>query len=137
MQSRSTRLLNSSQSALRTFVAALRGERHDYTSGSMSHALVLMAVPMMLEMFAQSLLTIASVFWVSKIGSNAVAVVGLTEATMSLVYSFSIGISFAATAIVARRIGEGGQSDAAARGAAQVIIPRSAQCDLLIWDAIY
>lgn len=122
MSSKVASSADSKRSLWRVLLMALRGGHHDYTSGSMREALVLLAVPMMVEMFAQSLLSIASVFWVSKIGSGAVAVVGLTEVVMSLVYAFAVGMSFAATAFVARRIGEGGQSDAAARGAAQVIM---------------
>jgi len=113
---------DSEQSLWRVLLMALRGGHHDYTSGSMQQALVLLAAPMMLEMFAQSLLLITSVFWVSKIGSGAVAVVGLTEVVMSLVYAFSVGMSFAAGAFVARRIGEGGHPDAAARGVAQAVM---------------
>ena len=86
---------------------ALRGESHDYTSVPLNRAVLLLAVPMVLEMVMESLFAITDVFWVSRLGKEAIAVVGITETVMTLIYSIAIGISFAATAIVARRIGEG------------------------------
>jgi putative MATE family efflux protein len=106
----------------RIFVLALQGKHYDYTSGSMRDAVVLLSVPIVLEMIAQSLFAVTSVFWVSRIDSEAVAIVGLTEAAMSLVYAFSIGISIAATAFVARRIGEGVANGTAERAAGQVVV---------------
>src|SRR6186713_1549076 len=85
---------------------ALKGEQHDYTAESLNRATLLLAVPMVLEMLMESLFALADVFWVSRLGRNAVAVVGLTESIMTLIYAVAIGISFAATAIVSRRIGE-------------------------------
>lgn len=86
--------------------SALKGEHRDYTSLPLNRAVLLLAVPMVLEMSMESLFAVVDVFWVSRLGSNAVAVVGITESIMSLIYAVAIGISFAATAIVARRIGE-------------------------------
>src|SRR5262245_57456089 len=85
---------------------ALKGEHHDFTTVSLNRAVLLLAVPMVLEMIMESLFAVVDVFWVSRLGKEAVAVIGLTESVMSLVYAVAIGISFAATAIVARRIGE-------------------------------
>ena len=84
---------------------ALKGEQHDYTAESLNRATLLLAVPMVLEMLMESLFAVVDVFWVSRLGRDAVAVIGLTESVMSLIYAVAIGISFAATAIVARRIG--------------------------------
>ena len=76
---------------------------------------------MVLEMIMESLFAIVDVFWVSRLGRDAVAVIGLTESVMSLIYAVAIGISFAATAIVARRIGEQ-DPERAAQAAGQIII---------------
>ena len=100
---------------------ALKGEQHDYTAESLNRAVLLLAVPMVLEMLMESLFAVVDVFWVSRLGRDAVAVIGLTESLMSTVYALAIGISFAATAIVARRIGEK-DPERAARSAAQIII---------------
>lgn len=105
----------------RIVLQALKGEHHDYTSESLNRAVLLLAVPMVLEMIMESLFALVDVFWVSRLGSDAVAVIGLTEAVMTLIYAVAIGISFAATAIVARRIGEK-DPERAAQAAGQIII---------------
>lgn len=85
---------------------AVRGERKDFTSGSLRRALFMLAVPMVLEMVMESLFAVVDVFYVSRVGVNAVATVGLTESVMMLIYAIAIGLSMAATAFVARRTGE-------------------------------
>src|SRR6187549_1633053 len=85
---------------------ALRGDEYDYTSGSMKLAVFLLAVPMMLEMCLESVFAVVDIYFVNKLGSHAVSVVGLTEAVITIVYSAAIGLSAAATAVVARRVGE-------------------------------
>ena len=100
---------------------ALKGEQHDYTKESLNRAVLLLAVPMVLEMVMESLFAVVDVFWVSRLGRDAIAVVGITEAVMSLIYAVAIGISFAATAIVARRIGEK-DPERAAHSAAQIVM---------------
>jgi putative MATE family efflux protein len=99
----------------------LRGEQHDYTTKSLNQAVLLLAVPMVLEMIMESLFAVADVFWVSRLGRDAVAVIGLTESIMTLIYAVAIGISFAATAIVARRIGEK-DPERAAQAAGQILL---------------
>src|SRR5690348_7650358 len=103
------------------FRRALRGEEHDYTLGSISETVVLLAVPMILELSLESVFAVVDMFFVSKLGQNAIATVGLTEAVVTIVYSIAIGISTGATAIVARRIGEK-NPDAAAHAGAQSLI---------------
>jgi len=100
---------------------ALRGEDHDYTSLPLNRAVLLLAVPMVLEMIMESLFAVTDVFWVSRLGKEAIAVVGLTESVMTLIYAIAIGISFAATAIVARRIGEKDRVGAA-QSAGQILV---------------
>jgi Na+-driven multidrug efflux pump len=72
----------------------------------LNRAVILLAVPMILEMVMESLFALFDIFWVSRLRREAVAVVGLTESVISLVYAVAIGISIAATAVVSRRIGE-------------------------------
>lgn len=88
------------------FLVALKGEETEFTTGSINKAIFLLSVPMILEMVMESLFAVVDVFWVSKVSVDAVATVGLTESVMMIVYSIAIGLSMAATAVVARRIGE-------------------------------
>jgi putative MATE family efflux protein len=85
---------------------ALAGSQQDYTEGSLGRAVLLLAVPMILEMAMESVFGVLDVFWVGKLGASAVAAVGLTEAIVVLVFAVAIGLSMSTTATVARRIGE-------------------------------
>ncbi|MGH7583217.1 MAG: MATE family efflux transporter [Gemmatimonadales bacterium] len=100
---------------------ALHGSTRDYTRGSVGRAVVLLAIPMVLEMVMESVFAVTDMFFVSRLGADAVAAVGLTESMLALVYAMAMGIAVAVTAVVARRIGEH-QPDAAAHGAAQGIV---------------
>jgi putative MATE family efflux protein len=100
---------------------SLNGEQRDYTQGSISKAIFLLAIPMILELSLESVFAVVDIFFVSKLGPHAIATVGLTESVISLVYSIAIGLSTAATALVARRIGEK-NPDAASHAGAQSII---------------
>src|SRR5450755_1061638 len=104
-----------------TFREALRGSYGDLTKGPVGRAVVLLAIPMVLEMALESVFAVVDVFWVSKLGAAAVATVGLTESILSILYSLAIGLSMAATAMVARRIGERDR-ERAARSAVQAIV---------------
>jgi putative MATE family efflux protein len=103
-----------------TIRRALKGGEHDYTEGPLGAAIILLAVPMVLEMVMESVFAVADVFWVSRLGAESVAIVGLTESLMVITYAVAMGLSIAATAVVARRTGEK-DPDAAARAAVQVI----------------
>ena len=85
---------------------ALMGSGQDFTEGSIGRAIVLLAVPMVLEMCMESLFGVVDVFWVSRLGAEAVATVGLTETALTLVFVIALGLSMGATALVARRMGE-------------------------------
>jgi putative MATE family efflux protein len=104
------------------FRQALRGAEYDYTQGSIRLAVFLLAVPMMLEMCLESVFAVVDIFFVNKLGSHAVSVVGLTEAVISLVYSAAIGLSAAATAVVSRRVGEKDPAGAAAAAIQSLIV---------------
>src|SRR5687768_3356459 len=105
-----------------TFVRdALRGAPMDLTSAPIGRALFMLAVPMIMEMVMESIFALVDVFWVSHLGANAVAVVGLTESLMMIIYAVAMGVSIGVMALVARRVGEK-DIDAAARTASQGIV---------------
>ena len=99
---------------------AVRGSRQDYTEAPIGRAVILLAVPMVLEMMMESVFAVTDIFFVGRLGADAVATVGITESLMTLIYAVAIGLSIGATATVARRIGEKDPEDAA-RAAVQSI----------------
>lgn len=100
----------------RSVADALRGTHQDFTEGSISRAVFVLATPMVLEMLMESLFAIVDMFWVTRLGANAVATVGLTESMLTIIFSVAFGVSMSTTAMVARRIGE--KDTAGARTAA-------------------
>ena len=105
-----------------TFKLSLNGEQQDYTQGSIRKAVFLLAIPMILELSLESVFAVVDMFFVGKLGENAIATVGLTESVITIVYSVAIGLSTAATAVVARRIGEKNPDAAAHAGAQSLLI---------------
>lgn len=99
---------------------ALSGEQIDLTKGSIKRAIFLLSVPMILEMCMESIFALVDIAYVSKVSTNAVATIGLTESVITLVYAVAVGLSMAGTAIVARRIGEK-DKNGANKAAVQVI----------------
>ena len=88
------------------FLEALRGEERDYTTGNLRKSIVLLAIPMILELSMESLFAVVDMFFVGRLGEHAIAVVGYTEALLTIIYSIAIGLSTAATAVISRRVGE-------------------------------
>jgi MATE family, multidrug efflux pump len=101
---------------------AVRGTGMDYTQGSIGRAILLLAVPMMLEMAMESTFAVVDIFFVSSLGASAVATVGLTESILTLVYAVAIGLSMGTTALVARRIGEKNPTEAADSAVQAIIV---------------
>lgn len=99
----------------------MRGSRIDYTTAPVGRAVVMLAVPMVMEMAMESIFAIVDVFWVAHLGADAVATVGLTESMLTLIYTAAMGLSIGATALVARRMGEHDPAGAA-RAAGQSIV---------------
>jgi len=108
------------QGFLKTLRDAIRGSSLDYTTAPIGRAIFMLAVPMMLEMVMESIFVVADVFWVARLGADAVATVGLTESMLTLIYSVAMGLSIGAMALVARRVGER-DMNAAARAAVHAI----------------
>ncbi len=103
-------------------IQSLKGDMQDYTTGSIRRAVVLLAIPMVLEMCMESVFAVVDIFFVSHIGKHATSVVGLTESVITIVYSLAIGISMAATAMVARRVGEKNPEAASKAGMQAMLI---------------
>jgi len=116
---------------------SLDGEERDYTTGNIRKAVFLLAIPMILELSLESVFALVDMFFVGKLGQNAIATVGLTESVVSLVYSVAIGLSTAATAIVARRVGEKNPEAAAHAGAQSLLVSLIGTIFISIIGAVY
>ncbi|MBT8310386.1 MAG: MATE family efflux transporter, partial [Flavobacteriaceae bacterium] len=103
------------------FKIAITGKEQEFTSGSIRRAVFMLSIPMILEMIMESIFAIVDIFYVSQVSVNAVATIGLTESVITLVYAVAIGLSMAATAVVARRVGEKDLTGAS-KAAVQAII---------------
>jgi putative MATE family efflux protein len=103
---------------------SLKGEELDFTQGSIRKAVILLAIPMMLEMAMESVFALVDLYFVGHLpnSSHAIQTVGLTESILTVIYSLAIGMSMAATAVVARRIGEKDPAAAAKAGMQAIIV---------------
>jgi putative MATE family efflux protein len=101
---------------------ALRGSHQDYTSGNLNRSILLLAIPMVLEMVLESLFAVVDVFWVGRLGADAVATVGITETLLALVFAIGLGVALSTTAMVARRIGEKDPEDAAISAVQAIVL---------------
>jgi putative MATE family efflux protein len=104
------------------FKQALQGEHQDYTSISIRRAIFMLSIPMILEMCMESVFALVDIFFVGKLGQEAISTVGLTESMLALVYAVAIGLSMAATAMVARRVGEKNIEEATEAGAQAILL---------------
>lgn len=127
--------------SVKTITAALRqslsGAEQDYTSGSLRKAVFLLAIPMILELSLESVFAVVDMFFVGRLGQAAIATVGLTESVISLIYSLAIGLSTAATAVVARRIGEKDAPAASRAGAQSLLIGVAVSIIVAIAGAVW
>jgi putative MATE family efflux protein len=103
------------------FKQAVRGDVKDFTTGSIDKAIFLLAIPMVLEMLLESTFAIVDIYFVNKVQTGAATVVGLTESSLSILYSLAWGIAMGATALIARRVGEKNFQDAS-KVASQAIL---------------
>ena len=101
---------------------AIRGTNADYTKIPLRRAVFLLAVPMVLELVLESTFAVVDIFFVAKLGASAVATVGLTESYLFLLYSVAMGLAMAVTAVIARRVGEGKQEEAAVTAVQAIIV---------------
>jgi Na+-driven multidrug efflux pump len=112
---------NKFKSFLSDIAEAISGSEQDFTDGKLSRAILLLSVPAVLEMVMESVFVIVDIYFVSKLGADAVATVGITESMITIIYAIAIGLGTATTSIVSRRIGEK-NPDAAAKAAFQAIL---------------
>ena len=89
-----------------TLTEAVKGTHQDFTEIAISRAVIFLAIPMVLEMLLESLFALVDIFWVTRLGANAISAVGLTESMLTLIFSIALGLSFSVNAMVARRVGE-------------------------------
>lgn len=119
---------------------SIRGDKYDYTQGSIRAAIVLLAIPMILELVLESVFAVVDMYFVSHLkqgAKQAMATVGLTESVISIVYTLGFGVSMAATAVVARRIGEKDTEGAAHAGAQSILIGIAISVVLSITGVIF
>ena len=116
---------------------AIRGTGADYTKVSLSRAVFLLAVPMVLELVLESTFAVVDIFFVGKLGSSAIATVGLTETLLFLIYAVAMGLAMATTAVVARRVGEGKREEAAVTAVQAIWIALAASLPFALAGIVY
>lgn len=117
--------------------AAIKGGEEDFTKGSMRRAVFMLAIPMILEMCMESVFAVVDIFFVGKLGKDAAATVGLTESFLTIIYSIAIGLSMAATAMVARRVGEKNIEEASKSAMQAILLAMLVTIVLSVIGAIY
>ncbi|MFA6402996.1 MAG: MATE family efflux transporter [Salinivirgaceae bacterium] len=119
------------------FSEAIRGSDRDFTQISINKAVVLLAIPMVLEMVMESVFAIVDIFFVSKLGADAIATVGITESVLTLIYAVAFGLAMGTNALVSRRIGEKNSKEAANEGVQSIITGLIVAIVIAIPGAIY
>jgi putative MATE family efflux protein len=109
------------KSGFKDILEALSGSEQDFTEGRLSRAILLLSIPAVLEMIMESVFVIVDIFFVSRLGADSVATVGITESMITIIYAIAIGLGTATTSLVSRRIGEK-NNDEASRSAFQAIL---------------
>ena len=107
---------------------AIRGDVKDFTTGSIDRAIFLLAVPMILEMVLESLFALVDIYFVNKVSPAAAATVGLTESSLTILYSIAWGLAMGATALIARRAGEKDFKNASSVAAQVILIAAAFRC---------
>jgi putative MATE family efflux protein len=120
-ESQNSRNQNSLKSFFKDVAEAISGTEQDFTEGRLSRAILLLSIPAVLEMVMESVFVIVDIYFVSRLGANAVATVGITESVVTIIYAIAIGLGAATTSLVSRRIGEK-KTDAASVAAFQAIL---------------
>jgi putative MATE family efflux protein len=120
-QNQGTHKNSSLKSLFRDIIEAVTGSEQDFTEGRLSRAILLLSIPAVLEMIMESVFVIVDIFFVSRLGADAVATVGITESMITIIYAIAIGLGTATTSMVSRRIGEK-NNDEASRTAFQAIL---------------
>ncbi len=128
---------NAIRKYFRYFLEAVKGSEQDFTEGNLNKAIFMLSIPMILEMIMESLFAVVDIFFVSKVSVNAVATVGLTESVLMIVYSIAVGLSMAATATVARRIGEKDPKAASVAAVQAMILATTAAATIGLAGAIF
>ena len=107
---------------MRDLKEAVAGTDHNFTEGPLGRAILLLAIPMVLEMLMESVFAVVDIFFVAKLGSDAVASVGITESILTIIFAIAVGLSTATTALVARRIGERNPEGATTVAAQSIVL---------------
>ncbi len=130
-------ILKKISAVINIFRLALAGNESNILEGNINRAIILLAIPMTLEMIMESLFAIVDIFFVSKVGVNAIAVVGLTESMLTITYSLGWGLAMGTTAMIARRVGEGDKEGASIAGVQSIYLALIVSIPIMLTGIFY